>query len=189
MNRPWYKKWYVYALMVIGVVIVCDVLILHVFQYRVLKVRTFSTPAGSMKPTLVPGDHFLARLDTYSSTKPQRGDVVVFPYPKDTSQSFVKRIVGLENEKIEIRAKKVYVNDTLLNEPYAQYVDRSIMPTRDNYGPTTVPQGSVFVMGDNRDESLDSRFWGFVRTADIEGKAAYIYLSNDWGRIGKRISP
>lgn len=144
----------------------------------------------------------------YSSTMliefgtPQRGDIIVFRYPEDEKKDFIKRIIGLPGETIAIRNKVVFINGRRLNDDaYTQHIDPNILDgmisPRDNFGPVTVPQESYFVMGDNRDQSLDSRFWGFVKFNKIKGKAFLIYWSWSgqgpwtewvrWERIGKLI--
>ncbi len=134
--------------------------------------------------------------------EPQRGDVIVFRFPEDEDKDFIKRIVGKPGDKIEIQNKAVYVNDQPLNDAeFTQRIDPGIVDgsinTRDNFGPVTVPDESYFVMGDNRDQSLDSRFWGFVRRDKIRGRAFRIYWSWNgkgswsewvrWDRLGKAI--
>ncbi|MGH7232857.1 MAG: signal peptidase I [Nitrospiraceae bacterium] len=198
------------------------------FAIRVFIVQAFKIPSGSMIPTLLIGDHILVSKLSYGlqwpsdcklrmsfppvtcyTTKtlvafgePQRGDVVVFRYPEDEEKDFIKRIVGLPGEHIEIRNKTVYINGRSTDDRgHTQRVDPgtidgSINP-RDNFGPVTVPEGSYFVMGDNRDQSLDSRFWGYVRAEKIRGKAFRIYWSWSghgnwkqwvrWERLGKAI--
>jgi len=132
---------------------------------------------------------------------PERGDIIVFMFPEDETKDFIKRAVGLPGDTVEVRNKRVWINGELLPEPYTQHVDPAILlhqvQPRDNLGPLTVPTDSYFVMGDNRDQSLDSRFWGFVKHDKIKGKAFLIYWSWDghgnlanwvrWGRIGKMI--
>jgi signal peptidase I len=132
---------------------------------------------------------------------PERGDIIVFMFPEDETKDFIKRVVGLPGDKVEIRHKKVYINDQPLTESYTQHVDHMVLPhqvqPRDNLGPLTVPSDSYFVMGDNRDQSLDSRFWGYVKREKIKGKAFLIYWSWDgrgdlahwvrWDRIAKII--
>jgi signal peptidase I len=131
----------------------------------------------------------------------ERGDIIVFMFPEDETKDFIKRVIGLPGDRIEIRSKTVYINDQPLTEPYTQHVDPAVLPhqvhPRDNLGPLTVPPDSYFVMGDNRDQSLDSRFWGFVKRDKIKGKAFLIYWSWDsrgdmahlvrWDRIAKII--
>ena len=113
---------------------------------------------------------------------------MVFQYPVDPSQDFIERVVGLPGEILEMRNKKVFVNNRLLEEPYVRHTDPHIIPAqvgpRDNFGPITVPDNSLFVMGDNRDESFDSRFWGFVDASALKGRALYIYWSENKSRIG-----
>ncbi len=147
-------------------------------------------------------------LSCYSSTtvvdfgSPQREDIIVFRYPEDEEKDFIKRIIGLPGDTITIRNKKVYINEVVLHDQnYTQRIDPGMIDgqisPRDNFGPITVPQDSYFVMGDNRDQSLDSRFWGFVKIDKIKGKAFLSYWSWNgkgswtdlvrWERIGKVI--
>ncbi len=133
---------------------------------------------------------------------PQRGDIIVFRYPEDENKDFIKRVIGLPGDTIHIQNKKVMVNGEVLpDETFTQRIDPGIIDgrinPRDNLGPLTVPPESYFVMGDNRDQSLDSRFWGFVRMDKIKGRAFLVYWSWNgqgswtdwvrWGRIGKLI--
>ena len=175
---------------------------------RAFIVQAFKIPSGSMKDTLQIGDHILAnkfiygvKLPYFNITiipykKPQRGDIVIFKFPQDPKKDFIKRTIGVQGDIIEIRNKEVYVNKKRLEQDYAIYTDLHIIPEsmqpRDNCGPVTVPENSLFVMGDNRDHSYDSRFWGFVDLKDVKGKAFIIYWSWDndnfgvrWNRIGK----
>jgi signal peptidase I len=204
------------------------VAMLLAFAIRVFVVQAFKIPSGSMIPTLLIGDHILVSKLTYGLQwpgdckphwsfppvtcyrtitlvnfgKPERGDVIVFRYPEDEDKDFIKRIIGVPGDTIEIRNKVVRVNGALLHDSgYAQRVDPGIIDgtinPRDNFGPVTVPEGAYFVMGDNRDQSLDSRFWGYVREEKIRGKAFRIYWSWSgqgtwkdwvrWERIGKAI--
>lgn len=149
-----------------------------------------------MAPTLLVGEHILVDKLTYRFTSPVRGDVVVFKYPEDETKKFVKRIIGMPGDNIEIRDKIVYVNEhKLQDDDYTQRVDPGIidgrMNPRDNLGPVVVPAHSFFVLGDNRDQSLDSRFWGFVHRSKITGRARTIYWSLGesprWERIGQII--
>src|SRR5512146_988246 len=114
--------------------------------------------------------------------KPQRGDIIVFRFPEDEEKDFIKRIVGTPGDTIQIKNKAVLVNGTPLDDKaFTQRIDPGVIDgtinPRDNFGPVTVPEGSYFVMGDNRDQSLDSRFWGYVREEKIRGKAFRIYWS------------
>ncbi len=171
---------------------------------RTFVVQAFKIPSESMLDTLKIGDHILVSKFLYGIKEPftdsvvipvkspQRGDVIVFIYPEDTSKDYIKRAIGLPGDKLEIIDKKVFINGKLLNEPYARYTDRIIIPKsvqpRDNFGPVTVPQGQIFVMGDNRDHSYDSRYWGFVDINKVRGKAFIIYWSWDSGRFNVRWS-
>ncbi|MBW2672891.1 MAG: signal peptidase I [Deltaproteobacteria bacterium] len=174
---------------------------------RTFVVQAFKIPSGSMKPTLQIGDHLLVNKFTYgikipfirktlvSIDDPEREDIVVFIYPVDRKKDFIKRVVGVAGDTIEIRNKKMYLNGLPYDDGHGVYVDSLLFPAsiqpRDNFGPVTVPAGHIFVMGDNRDQSYDSRFWGFVDLTDVLGKAFIIYWSwnkdsNDvrWGRMG-----
>ena len=149
-----------------------------------------------MEQSILVGDHILVNKFIYAFKEPQKGDIIVFKYPVKPEKDFIKRVVGLPGDTIEGRDKIIYVNNEPLEEPYAVHTDPHIYPkemqTRDNFGPITVPENALFVMGDNRDHSYDSRFWGFVDHKDIKGKAFFIYWSQNkensqvrWGRIGK----
>ena len=173
---------------------------------RTFIIQAYKIPSRSMVPTLVVGDHLLVNKFLYGIkipylrntiipvTNPERGDIVVFIYPNDRSKDFIKRVIGVSGDTIEIRNKKVYLNGKEYTDPYGVYSDSVIYPgtmqPRDNFGPVTVPANSLFVMGDNRDESADSRYWGFVDLKDVEGKAMIIYWSWNreetnvrWGRL------
>ena len=177
------------------------------FFIRTFVIQAYKIPSGSMKPTLQIGDHILVSKFNYGvklpflrSTlipigAPNRGDIVVFIFPEDRSKDFIKRLVGLPGDTIEIRDKKILLNGLPWSDTHGVHVDNVIIPgsvqPRDNFGPVKVPEDSIFVMGDNRDESFDSRFWGFVNMKDVLGKALIIYWSWNsedtwvrWGRIG-----
>ncbi len=162
---------------------------------RTFVVQAFKIPSGSMLPTLMIGDHLLVNKFIYGirvpfSGKvlvplkdPQSGDIIVFKFPKDRSIDYIKRVVGVPGDEIEIKNKKLYLNGEPTSDPYAHYTTTQILPgsvsPKDNFGPITVPEGKYFVMGDNRDNSSDSRFWGFVENNDVLGKAMIIYWSWD----------
>jgi len=174
---------------------------------RTFVVQAFKIPSGSMKPTLQIGDHILVNKFIYGVkvpfvrstlipiSEPKRGDIIVFIYPQDRTKDFIKRVVAIGGDRVEIRNKEIYVNDVLSEDTHGVYVDPVVMPgamqPRDNMGPVEVPKGTVFVMGDNRDQSYDSRFWGFVDLKDVMGEAFMIYWSWNgdersvrWDRIG-----
>ena len=165
---------------------------------RTWGVQAFKIPSGSMKPTLLIGDHLLVSKSSYGIREPftdsvliplgdpQRGDIVVFRFPEDRDKDFIKRIIGLPGETVQVINKDVLINGKPIKDPWATYADRVILPAgvqpRDNFGPVTVPPDHFFVMGDNRDQSYDSRFWfrgkgGFVPRKDILGRAFIIYWS------------
>lgn len=174
---------------------------------RTFVIQAFKIPSGSMKQTLLIGDHILVNKFIYGVkipflqttivpvTNPKREDIVVFKFPEDPSKDFIKRVIGVAGDVVEIRDKQVYVNNKLLNHDFGIHTDSYIFPAsvqpRDNFGPVVVPEKSIFVMGDNRDQSYDSRFWGFVDLKAVKGKALMIYWSWDkenfgvrWSRIG-----
>jgi signal peptidase I len=195
---------------------------------RTFVVQAFKIPSGSMEDTLLIGDHILVNKLSYGLQvplahfkvhlmglmgEPQRGDIIVFPFPRDPKRDFIKRVIGLPGERVEVRNHRAYVNGEPLKEPYVRLDDRAMMhPSRySHWGPEVVPPGKLFVMGDNRDNSADSRDWGFLDSAQVKGRAFIIYWSWDsseskfiwlghipvpnpkallldsirWGRIGK----
>jgi len=183
----------------IEAVVVAIILALFI---RTFVVQAFKIPSGSMKQTLQIGDHILVNKFIYGVKipflrttiipvkNPERGDIVVFKFPGDPGKDYIKRVVGVGNDVIKIRDKQVYVNGEPLNHDFGFYTDLQIIPAvtqpRDNFGPVTVPENSLFVMGDNRDHSYDSRFWGFVGLKAVKGKAFIIYWSWDKDNFGVR---
>jgi signal peptidase I len=178
---------------------------------RTFVVQAFKIPSGSMKPTLEIGDHILVNKFSYGVKipylrttiipigQPQRGDIAVFIYPEDKTKDFIKRVIAVGGDTVEIRSKKVFINGAPMEDPHGVHVEDIIYPKalqrRDNLGPIKVPEGTLFVMGDNRDQSYDSRFWGFVKLEDVIGKAFIIYFSWDsddnsvrWSRLGKLLN-
>ena len=169
-------------------------------------VQAFKIPSGSMLETLQIGDHLLVNKFLYGlrnpfnddylirGVEPKVGDIIVFRYPKDRSLDYIKRIVGVPGDTLEMRTKVLYRNGVEVQEPYTQHSQPLIMiPGRDNWGPITVPADKFFALGDNRDDSADSRFWGFLDRNDIRGKAWRIYWSADGlsnirlNRIGRAV--
>lgn len=172
---------------------------IFVFFVMTFIVQAFQIPTGSMETTLLIGDFLLVNKLAYTQPKygfeklllPQRdikrGDVIVFKWPKELEKDFVKRVVALEGEKIEIKDKQVYINDEPITEEYKVHIDEKIYRRseyfryddfiRDNFGPQIVPPGHVFAMGDNRDNSSDSRYWGFLPLNYIKGRPWVIYFS------------
>ena len=184
------------------------VAILIALVIRTFVVQAFKIPSGSMKQTLQIGDHILVnkfifgvKVPYWNKTiipikSPGRGDIIVFKYPVDPKKDFIKRVVGVAGDVIESRDKQLYLNHKPVNHEYGVHTDPHIITgnnkPRDNFGPITVPPNSLFVMGDNRDESYDSRFWGFVDLKAVNGKAFIIYWSWDklnfgvrWNRLGR----
>ena len=160
---------------------------------RTYIVQAFKIPSGSMIPTLLIGDHILVNKFLYGTQvpfsdkkilaleQPERGDIIVFKYPEDLSKDFIKRVIGVGGDIVQERNKVLFVNGKPLSETYVQHTDDSInsMEPRDNFGPYLVPVGKLFVMGDNRDQSYDSRYWGYVDLKLVRGKAMIIYWSWD----------
>ncbi len=166
---------------------------------RTWAVQAFKIPTGSMENNLLIGDHLLVNKFVFGSTRsevekklpvrePRRGDIVVFKYPDEPERDFIKRVIGLPGDTLELRNKKVYVNGQPLDEPYVHFLEPAStsqevtsFDVRERYGPVRVPDGQYFVMGDNRDNSQDSRYWGFLPRSYIKGRALMIYWSYDAG--------
>jgi len=170
-----------------------------VFFVMTFVVQAFQIPTGSMEPTLLVGDFLLVNKLVYSNPPTaldkailprrdiRRKDIVVFKFPEDLKKDYVKRVIGLEGEKLEIKEKQVYINDQPIVESYKVHNDSRVFTKngyyhyddaiRDNFGPVVVPKGHCFVMGDNRDNSEDSRFWSFLPLDNIKGKPWVIYFS------------
>jgi signal peptidase I len=195
---------------------------------RTFVVQAFKIPSGSMEDTLLIGDHILVNKLSYGlqipfldskvrifglMDDPERGDIIVFPFPRDPSRDFIKRVVGLPGDRVEVRQHRAFINGEPLKEPYVKLDERAVThPSRySHWGPEVVPAGKLFVMGDNRDNSADGRDWGFLDSSQVKGRAFIIYWSWDsseskffwlgnipipnpkavlidgirWGRIGK----
>jgi signal peptidase I len=166
---------------------------------RTFVVQAFKIPTGSMENNLLIGDHLLVNKFVLGPTRwpiertllpigtIRRRDVLVFKYPEEPDRDFIKRVIGLPGETLEVREKKVYINGSPLDEPYAhyltpaadesQYHEVTSFDVRERYGPVTVPPNQYFMMGDNRDNSQDSRYWGFLPRENIKGRALIIYWS------------
>ena len=165
---------------------------------RTFVVQAFKIPTGSMEPNLLVGDHLLVNKFVFAPTlsglertllpmrQVVRGDVVVFKFPEDPERDFIKRIVGLPGETIEVRGTQVLVNGAAIDQPFAHFLlphdpnaPANEGDPREHYGPVTVPAGHYFAMGDNRDNSQDSRYWGFMPGHYVKGRALMIYWSFD----------
>jgi len=166
---------------------------------RTFVVQAFKIPTGSMEENLLIGDHLLVNKFVFAPTASsierallpigtiKRGDVIVFKYPEEPERDFIKRVIGLPGETVELRDKKVYINGNGLNEPYVHFLqppgqnsefhEVTSFDVRERYGPVSVPAEHYFVMGDNRDNSQDSRYWGFLPRDYVKGKALVIYWS------------
>ena len=168
---------------------------------RTWVVQAFKIPTGSMENNLLIGDHLLVNKFVFGPTAfplekavlpvrdIERGDVVVFKYPDEPERDFIKRVIGLPGDTLELRNKKVYVNGQGLDEPYVHFLEPASQAqevtsfdVRERYGPVRVPDGQYFVMGDNRDNSQDSRYWGFLPRHYVKGRALMIYWSYESGR-------
>ncbi len=203
-GKPWYREWGE----AIGVALILA-LIIRTFLFQAFKI-----PSGSMEDTLLIGDHLLVNKFIYGShlpwsddrflvlRSPQRGDVIVFEFPMDAElpfykrRDFIKRVIGVPGDVVEVRNKVVYINNEAVVLPQEVHKGPTFSDDerRDNLSPVKVPQGHYFVMGDNRDRSFDSRFWGFVDKSKIKGLAFIKYWSWDstnnrprWSRIGRTI--
>lgn len=164
-------------------------------------VQAFWVPSGSMLPTIQIGDHLFVNKMAYGLRlpfvgtqvmqfdRPHRGDVVVFVSPVDHKTDLIKRIVAVEGDTVEMRNKQLYVNGEPVPDEHAYYADPRVLQNspRDNFGPVEVPPGKFFVLGDNRDNSFDSRFWGLADVRDIKGRATFIYWSREPGSWKPRI--
>lgn len=180
-------------------------LVLAIF-IRTFFIQAYKIPSGSMEPTLLIGDHILVNKLIYGLRMPDsllgiqvpglpygqyllhlepvhRGDVVVFVFPPDRTKDFIKRVIGVAGDTIQVKDGHVILNGKPMDDPHGHFElpdqERSPVAPRDNFGPIQVPPGKIFAMGDNRDRSYDSRFWGFVDENDVEGKALIIYWSWD----------
>ena len=183
---------------------ICVAVILALFV-RTFVVQAFKIPTGSMENNLLIGDHLLVNKFVFAPTLTgveagllpidpiRRGDVIVFKYPEEPERDFIKRVIGLPGETLEVRNKKVYIDGQPLDEPYVHFIfppDENgtggdfADPSRPDYGPVTVPADSYFMMGDNRDNSQDSRYWGFMPRSYVKGKALFVYFSFGDGNGG-----
>ncbi len=191
------------------------VALLLALAIRTFVVQAFKIPSGSMLPTLEIGDHILVNKFVYGPRleipltqislgqlpgirRPKPGDVVVFIWPKDRSKDFIKRVVAVEGQTVEVRDRRILIDGAPWDDPHGTWVAQQrgagAGAAGDDYGPYTVPKDHVFVMGDNRNQSYDSRFWGPVPIADIKGQALVIYWSWDgpdrwvrWERLGRLV--
>jgi signal peptidase I len=176
---------------------ICVAVILALFL-RTFVVQAFKIPTGSMENNLLIGDHLLVNKFVFAPTLSGmeerllpidpivRGDIVVFKYPEEPERDFIKRVIGLPGETVELKNKRVYIDGKPIEEPYVHFLfpageegeaDFTGFDVRRNYGPVSVPADHYFMMGDNRDNSQDSRYWGFMPRSYVKGKALFVYFS------------
>jgi len=179
------------------------VIVMVVLLIRAFVAQAYNIPSGSMKPTLLVGDFILVNKLVYGFSEPKRGDIVVFKYPIDPNIDFIKRIVALPGEEVEVRNNQVFINGKPLplievgrgeDNGVRKVIYEEVLPegikhkvqfyedfpfSKRDFGPVVVPPNHYFVMGDNRDNSEDSRYWGFLPRENIVGKAFVIYFSGD----------
>jgi signal peptidase I len=183
-----YNKWYIYLI----IFLLSNAAVLPLVRWTVKTniARAYKIPSSGMAPTLLVGDHLIANMRIYKSEKPKRGDIIIFEFPKDPAKDFIKRVIGIEDEKVEVINNKIYINEKLLNDPWGSFKDSDLAkgsPVSEKFGPVVVPKDSLFVLGDNRDNSQDSRFWGFVNIEKVKGKALYLYWAKNKSRIGMEL--
>ncbi len=229
-KRPWRLRWFGEWMFIV----VCAVVVVF-FVARPFFVEAFKIPSGSMENTLLVGDFLFVNKAVYGAEvpfvhirlpalqHPKRGDILVFEYPPNPEKDYVKRLVGLPGDTVEMRDGTVFIDGTALVEPYVVHTDpnsdpgeaefawqrpflvrtaeASTHPSRNNWGPLVVPEGNYFVLGDNRDNSADSRYWGFVPDSLVRGRPMFVYYSYEpdatrrvpwltnvrWSRIGTRV--
>ncbi len=189
-TRERHKKSLLREYLEAGIIAIFLALFIRAFVFQAYKI-----PSGSMEPTLLIGDHILVNKFLYGIkapfinktiipiSEPKRGDIIVFIYPLDRKKDFIKRVIGLPGEQIEIMNRKIFINGKLFDGPFGVYDKNS--RANNNFGPIIIPPNGLFVMGDNRDHSYDSRYWGFVPLESVKGKAVIIYWSwPHWKRFG-----
>lgn len=185
-----YNRWFVYLVIII-LMAGASFNIGNIntnFASGVLGYKYYGIKTGSMEPTLMTGDKLITDTKYFKKNTPQRGDLVIIQDPNNPSMNFIKRVIALEGEKIEIKKKQVYINDSAL--PKSGLVRDDVnadVAQRDNFGPELVPAGHCFVLGDNRDNSAGSRIWGPLPLSSIKGKPLYVYWAKDKSRIGKKL--
>jgi signal peptidase I len=184
---------------------ICVAVILALFV-RTFVVQAFKIPTGSMENNLLIGDHLLVNKFVHAPTTSsveramlpidpiRRGDIIVFKYPEEPERDFIKSVIGLPGETIELRKKRVFIDGKQLDEPYVHYLsppdqdDGDEFDVRVQYGPVTVPAGHFFMMGDNRDNSQDSRYWGFLPQEYVKGRALFVYFSFGEGDLAEAVT-
>jgi signal peptidase I len=168
-----YNKWYIY----LAVFLLSSVVIRPLLGWTIKNniVKAYKIPSSGMEPALLVGDHLIANTRIYKSEKPKRGDIVIFEFSKDPSKDFIKRVIGMEDEKVEVIDNKIYINDQLLDDPWGYFEDDGStkgLPVLEKFD-LSLFKDSLFVLGDNRNNSQDSQFLGFV---NIKGKSKPIFI-------------
>jgi signal peptidase I len=148
---------------------------------RTFLFSAYKIPSGSMLDTLLIGDHIIASKLSYIIGKPKFGDIAVFEYPIEPDKDYIKRVIGTPGDTIRIIDKRIYRNGEAMDETYAKFSTYSGSPQVDNVAEFTVPEGMYLMLGDNRDSSFDSRFWGFVPERAFKGKSLFVYFSKEQG--------
>jgi signal peptidase I len=190
-----------FGLLFVATIIGGVLLIGFAISIRALAFEPFSIPSGTMLPTIKIGDQIVANKLVYRIREPARGDIVISKSPLDRHQYLMKRVIAVGGDSIEIRGKTVFINDRPIDDPWGHHLDPQIIPQsgdeggkRDNLTRIVLPPETYFLLGDNRNESKDSRDWGAIKREDIKGKVSVIYWSKDrdtggirWERIGKNL--
>ena len=192
--QRWFERWFVCLPLFVAVSLLVRP---QLDQFR--RLQSFYIPAGSMEPTLLIGDRMIVARDAYASTPVRRGDIICFASPERAGMVLVKRAVAVAGDRVAIRDKRLFVNGQEAREPWAQHLDPQVFPShpllseaaarRDNMPEFTVPADQLFVLGDNRDFSHDSRYFGLVDRAAVVGAPLYLYWSQDRARIGRSLQP
>lgn len=184
MEPKAYNTWYVY----IGFAVLTLIINTTVFYNKdfLFGYGNFHIPGHSMDPTLQPGDFIVSDERAYLHTSPKHGEVIVFLFPPHKQNVYIKRVIGIPGDTVYIKNGETYINGHIMAHPVISPTMRTSSYSRE-FGPISVPAGNYFVLGDDRDESNDSRFWGFVPAANVLGRVTYIWYSRDSSRIGKVI--
>lgn len=183
-----YNKWYLYLIVFLISSFVIQPFVSSSIKNKIAK--AYKIPSSGMEPALLVGDYLIANMKIYKKEKPKRGDIIIFEFPKDPSKDFIKRIIATEGERVEIVQNKIFINGKQIDDPWGHFEKNDwskYLQTMGKFGPVVVPKDCLFVLGDNRDNSQDSRFWGFVNRKKIRGKALYIYWSKTKSRIAMEI--
>lgn len=179
-ERRWFNKWYFYVILFLALVYAESTWFPAYGSYK-----AYSVPTGVMEDTIINGDKVEADVSAYKTKDPMPGDVVVFKWPGDSVTLYDQRCIAVGGQVVEVRDKRVFVDGIEFAEyPFVKHVDPNVDKRRDNFGPYKVPATTYFMMGDNRDDSYDSRFWGPVPRRFIVGKVLRVYWSRDFDRVG-----